>query len=581
MANDVRQALGRIVREYGPSVTEDARRCESLLRDLCPESHREVSILASAARERVPGELLSSAGTTPYPVVAARLRRRLEDNLSLTAASAAWAVATWAHVLGIEPSAEESCSAFRPSNSGQLAVALGSPTITEPSESPCSDSITVSQDGRGQYSSISAALARAIPGATILVSKGLYKEGLTINRPVQIIGTGRLGDIAIVSEYGSCLTMRADYATVRGMTLRNSQADTAADVPSVDVGAGKLVMEDCDISSASSGCVAIHGPGTDPIIRRCRIHDSAKHGVYVYDNGRGTIEQCDIWGNRVTGVRISKGGNPLVTGCNIHNTRSDGIAVCEYGTGTVEHCDIWANGRSGVRIWRGGDPTIKNCSIRDGRGTGVHVSDKGQGTLEQCDISANALSGIEVCEDGSPLVNGCKIHDNAKAMVPQRPFLVNVIRLITGDHAIDSGTDGGAYHHDFSSGSTIRKWDSRGDQRCGIVVSGGSNPTVQECAVYDNWGTGILVCERASGTFERCGVCGNKRCGIVVSSIGDLTVKNCTVHDNSGTGILVCERASGTFEQCETWGNSEYGAYVRSGCAAIFRQCTHHDTSRT
>lgn len=535
MADDVKQVLARIVREYGPSITEDARRCESLLRDLCPGSRREAYILAGAARERVPGELLGSAGNTPYPVIAARLRRRLEDNLSLTTASAAWAVETWAYGLGIVPSSDEPCSASRSGRDGQATVTSRFPTDADSSEPRSSDPITVSQRGRGQYSSIGAALAGATPGATILVGKGLYSEGLTINKPVQIIGNGKLGDTVISSEYGPCLTMCAGHATVRGIAFRKSRPDMTADVPSVDIGAGRLVMEDCNISSASSDCVAIHGADTDPIIRRCKIHDSAKHGVYVYDNGRGTIEQCDIWGNRVTGVRISRRGDPTVTGCSIHDSWSDGVAVCEDGLGTVEHCDIWGNRRSGVRVWNGGNPSVMNCSIRKGAGNGVHVRDNGRGTLVHCDIWGNSLAGIEICEGGNPTIRDCGIHHNAKTTLSATPFIARLLGSIMPDRVADSETGGGV--------------------------------CIRDC--------------RSSGTIEQCDIWGNGCFGIAVSESGSLMVRGCAIHDNQGTGILVYEHGRGTFERCETWANSQYGADIKPGCVPIFRECTHHDSRRS
>lgn len=84
MADDVRHALDQMIRQYGHSIVEDARRCESILHDLCPESRREVFILSSAIRERVPAELLGSQSTVPYPVLSARLAERLETNLGLS-----------------------------------------------------------------------------------------------------------------------------------------------------------------------------------------------------------------------------------------------------------------------------------------------------------------------------------------------------------------------------------------------------------------------------------------------------------------------------------------------------------------
>ncbi len=152
MADDVKQVLARIVREYGLSITEDARRCESLLRDLCPESRREVFVLSSAIRERVPAELLGSQCTVPYPVLAARLAESLEHNLSFTAASAVWAVDIRASGLGITlgaggPNLASFPAELKPPDSS------AEPSInSRPWPIHTMRSLVVSQDGHEQYS---------------------------------------------------------------------------------------------------------------------------------------------------------------------------------------------------------------------------------------------------------------------------------------------------------------------------------------------------------------------------------------------------------------------------------------------
>jgi hypothetical protein len=59
----------------------------------------------------------------------------------------------------------------------------------------------------------------------------------------------------------------------------------------VDIPQGQLVLENCDITSNSRSCVAIHGATANPVIRRCQIHDGKECGVFVYKNGTGTVEE--------------------------------------------------------------------------------------------------------------------------------------------------------------------------------------------------------------------------------------------------------------------------------------------------
>lgn len=116
--------LAEIVRTYGKAVAEDPRRVEALLRDLCPEQAREINLLAGAARERVPADLLSAFGTQPLDILLVRLRARLRDHLGVTDEAARWAVETWAHALGLQPPPPEGGAKSR-LEAGNALVELG------------------------------------------------------------------------------------------------------------------------------------------------------------------------------------------------------------------------------------------------------------------------------------------------------------------------------------------------------------------------------------------------------------------------------------------------------------------------
>ncbi|MBC6476157.1 MAG: hypothetical protein GDA48_27830 [Hormoscilla sp. GM102CHS1] len=48
----------------------------------------------------------------------------------------------------------------------------------------------VSKLGRGDYKTIGQAIASVSPGTRILVRPGIYREGVTIDKPLEIIGDG-------------------------------------------------------------------------------------------------------------------------------------------------------------------------------------------------------------------------------------------------------------------------------------------------------------------------------------------------------------------------------------------------------
>jgi hypothetical protein len=57
MNDQVRQTLKEILIKHGRPPLTDSRLCESLLKDYCPESREEISLLVGAVREHVAADL--------------------------------------------------------------------------------------------------------------------------------------------------------------------------------------------------------------------------------------------------------------------------------------------------------------------------------------------------------------------------------------------------------------------------------------------------------------------------------------------------------------------------------------------
>ena len=282
-----------------------------------------------------------------------------------------------------QPSETASTSEVAPTKSGVADAPRGPAPKTEPP--------THVVDGlhRGDFTTISAAIKAAQPGDRILVRPGLYPEGLVIDKTLQIIGDGEPGDVVIEAEGKRVILFQTTMGRVANLTLRQNGG---GDCYGVDITQGRLDLEDCDITSKSWACVAIHG-AADPRLRRNRIHDGKKGGVFVYDNSQGNLEGNDIFGNALSGLEIRTGANPTVRGNRIHDGKEGGVMVHDNGQGALEDNDIFGNALAGVAINTGANPTLHSNRIHDGKQAGVFVHDNGQGTLEDNDIFGNSFGG--------------------------------------------------------------------------------------------------------------------------------------------------------------------------------------------
>ena len=145
MNNIPRQQLYQLIATYGPSLCDDPRRCEALLKDLCAQYRPEVSVLVGALKEKVAAELLASQNNIPQTVLLARLTKRIHENLALTEDAARWAVESWALALGVIPNTDAEPKPEPPKKTVSLSAAIGintpQATVLSPSKPQISTSL--------------------------------------------------------------------------------------------------------------------------------------------------------------------------------------------------------------------------------------------------------------------------------------------------------------------------------------------------------------------------------------------------------------------------------------------------------
>jgi hypothetical protein len=167
-----RQRLVEIVAQYGRTLGDDPRHCESLLRDLCGEHKRELQALIAAAKDRVPVDLRSSQTSKSPQTQLARLTQRLQDNMALSEDAARWAVETWALALGVVTAAqlppERQASVDRSARQDATTVAEGPLPIatTDPAVAKFVADATMVAKGPLPIATTDPAVAKPVADAT-------------------------------------------------------------------------------------------------------------------------------------------------------------------------------------------------------------------------------------------------------------------------------------------------------------------------------------------------------------------------------------------------------------------------------
>ena len=170
---------------------------------------------------------------------------------------------------------------------------------------------------------------------------GLYEEGLMIDKPLEILGQGPQQDVIVRARGCPVIGFQANIGRVSNLTLQQAGGGKFF---GVSIAEGRLELEDCDIVSQSLSAVAVRG-GADPRLRRNRIHDGQQNGIFVFEQGLGTIEDNDIFANALAGIAIEDGGNPTIRRNRINRNQFEAIRVYEGGRGTFEDNNLSDNAR--------------------------------------------------------------------------------------------------------------------------------------------------------------------------------------------------------------------------------------------
>jgi F-box protein 11 len=264
--------------------------------------------------------------------------------------------------------------------------------------------------GRGDFRTISEAIQTAAPGDRLLVHPGCYQEGLRLEKPLEIIGHGKVDEIVVAASGRDAVFFAANFGRVANLTLRQTGGGPFY---AVDIGQGRLELEGCDISSRSLAAIAIHGRA-DPAIRRNRIHDGLSCGVLVYEHGQGALEDNDIFGHALSAVEIKDGGHPVLRRNHLHDGQGAGLFVHHDGRGAFEDNEISGCATVGVAIQNGGNPLLRRNRIHGSAQSGVLVYEHGKGVLEDNDIAGNGSAGVMIKTGGAPTVRRNTINYNSK-----------------------------------------------------------------------------------------------------------------------------------------------------------------------
>lgn len=453
-----------------------------------------------------------------------------------------------------------------------FSLALGGVFASEPA-----NTIVVSKAGDGDYTTISEAVANAPAGARIAIQPGTYREEITIEKRIEIIGSakdksffGRVKNwiglaskrepVVIEASESGCALVKADGVVLRGLVLQCAAGRRNRAHPAVTILARGVLLEGCEISSDSLSGLVVFGEEAAATMRECKVHNTNSNGVLV-DRGKLTLEDSDINGNKGCGVEIREGGDATLRKSRIHNQALHGIYIQRSGKVTVEDSDIYGNAGDGVTITENSRGSLVRCKVRGSGKNGIEISDMSDAEVKECAIFDNAGDGIAIVQSSSAAVTDSEIHSNKHSGIVIRTGSNPTIQRCKIQDGMVVADQGAGIIEDCDFFKTIGNV---------IEVKDGGSPMIRRCKIREGWKAGIYFGKAALGTLEDCEILGNRGNGIGIGEGGDPVIRSCRINGNWEPGVRVFPGGAGRVEDCDLTGNAR-GAWQLEDAANVQR----------
>ena len=236
---------------------------------------------------------------------------------------------------------------------------------------PANLTITVDQNGSGDYKAIQEAINNAPANSTIYIKKGVYREIIVINKPITLIGEDKNKTVINpVSEQNKY----AVYISKPGVTIKNMSITNGGDglytmgiqivspstrlenikVYDVPIGVGIWSSNNLITNSTFQGNtdegIALLGTSSSPVknnsIINC-IFQNNTDGIELQYASNNKISSCRFLNNSHDGISAiaSENNNNTIINCRIYNNRAHGIYVAQNSVGNrVIDCSVLGNG---------------------------------------------------------------------------------------------------------------------------------------------------------------------------------------------------------------------------------------------
>jgi parallel beta-helix repeat protein len=234
----------------------------------------------------------------------------------------------------------------------------------------------------GTFFTIMDAINEASEGDTILVSKGVYNETLTIDKSITLTGSDKDNTIISGNKTGDVIYITADYVNISGFTIKNSgeKYSQGADA-GLEIKSNNNMISDNNISSNDNyGLYITTGSKNNKIINN--KFSKNRYGIYINNGNQNDISSNNFLLNTDYGMYLGSQSNYNSISDNVFSENQYGIRIKSSDNNEVTQ-NLFLNGRRGVYLCCGAKYNtvylndFKNNSEWNARDGSINQWDKG------------------------------------------------------------------------------------------------------------------------------------------------------------------------------------------------------------
>lgn len=170
--------------------------------------------------------------------------------------------------------------------------------------------------------------------------------------------------------------------------------------------------------------------------------------------------------------------------------------------------------------------------------------------LKACDISSDAQVCIHVHNaEAEPLIQQCKIHD----------------------------CRGDALYFSAGAQGMVEDCALYNNKGSALVITDRANPLIKLCKAYQGASNGLYIYDHGKGRIEECSFSAFSWSALAIEEGGDPTVWRCALHDGRGSGLYVAKGGRGTITECEMYRNAQAGVVIVEHGNPLIQQCKIYD----